>query len=98
VASQGTGAGGTLGELGETFFEAITASPVPLDMRALRALKRSPLALDLYAWASYTTFSLSRKGSARFIPWRALAKQLGTDYGDVKDFKRKAGSAAPASG
>jgi hypothetical protein len=37
-------------ELGERFFEAITAAPVPLDMRALKALKRSPLALDLYAW------------------------------------------------
>jgi Plasmid encoded RepA protein len=33
-------------ELGEKFFEAITAAPVPLDMRALKALKRSPLALS----------------------------------------------------
>jgi hypothetical protein len=80
-------------ELGETFFEAITASPVPLDMRALRALKRSPLALDLYAWATYTTFTVSRKGAPRFIPWRGLAKQLGTDYADVSNFKKKA---APA--
>jgi hypothetical protein len=39
-------------ELGEKFFEAITAAPVPLDMRVLKALKRSPLALDLYAWLS----------------------------------------------
>ncbi|MEP7247833.1 MAG: replication protein RepA [Gammaproteobacteria bacterium] len=80
-------------ELGETFFEAITASPVPLDMRALRALKRSPLALDLYAWATYSPFMVSKKGSPRFIPWRALARQLGTDYADVKDFKRYAGAA-----
>ena len=29
-------------ELGEKFFEAIMTRPVPLDMRALRALKRSP--------------------------------------------------------
>lgn len=35
-------------ELGEDFFRAITAAPVPVDMRALQALKRSPLALDLY--------------------------------------------------
>jgi hypothetical protein len=39
-------------ELGEKFFNAVIASPVPLDMRALRALKRSPLALDLYALIS----------------------------------------------
>jgi hypothetical protein len=36
-------------ELGDDFYAAITAAPVPVDMRALRALKRSPLALDLYA-------------------------------------------------
>ena len=42
--------------LGEKFFAAITAYPVPVDMRALRALKRSPLALDLYAWLSYEAY------------------------------------------
>ena len=35
-------------ELGELFYTANTSAPVPVDMRALRALKRSPLALDLY--------------------------------------------------
>jgi hypothetical protein len=75
-------------ELGEDFFNAILASPVPVDLRALRALKRSPLALDLYAWATYTTFLATRDGRARDVPWRALAKQLGAEYGDVKDFKK----------
>ena len=37
-------------ELGEKFFAAVTAYPVPADIRALKALKQSPLALDLYAW------------------------------------------------
>lgn len=77
-------------ELGEDFFTAITTSPVPVDMRALRALKRSPLALDLYAWASYRTFTVTRKGKAQFVPWSGLMTQLGTDYADRKDFKRKA--------
>lgn len=27
------------------------------------------------------------------IPWRALMKQFGGDYGDVKDFKRRAKAA-----
>jgi hypothetical protein len=31
-------------ELGEKFFNAIIAAPVPADMRVLRALRRSPLA------------------------------------------------------
>jgi hypothetical protein len=28
-------------------------------MTALKALKRSPMALDLYAWATYRTFTVS---------------------------------------
>ena len=47
-------------QLSEEFFEAITAAPVPVDVRALRALKRSPRALDLYAWATYTAFQENR--------------------------------------
>jgi len=38
--------------LSQKFFEQLVEAPVPLDLRAIRALKRSPLALDLYAWAS----------------------------------------------
>jgi len=33
--------------LSANFFEQLVAAPVPLDLRAIRALKRSPLALDL---------------------------------------------------
>jgi Plasmid encoded RepA protein len=51
-------------ELGEDFYNAITAAPVPFDLRALRALKRSPLALDLYAWVCYRAFSIVRKSSS----------------------------------
>jgi hypothetical protein len=35
--------------LSVNFFEQITKAPVPLDLRAIKALKKSPLALDLYA-------------------------------------------------
>jgi hypothetical protein len=77
-------------ELGESFYEAIIASPVPVDLRALRALKRSPLALDLYAWSTYRTHRVNVAGRPQFIPWRGLAKQFGGDYADVKNFKRKA--------
>ena len=75
-------------ELGEDFFKAITAAPVPADMRALRALKRSPLALDLYIWATHKAFTVSRKGKPQFVPWRALMKQFGTGYKDPRDFQK----------
>lgn len=67
-------------ELGESFFEAITSSPIPVDTRALKALKRSPLALDLYALCCYESYRVEKSGKARFIPWRALMMQLGSDY------------------
>lgn len=77
-------------ELGEEFYRAITAAPVPVDLRALRALKRSPLALDLYAWATHKSLSVARKGKSQFIPWKALALQFGADYASHHNFKKKA--------
>ena len=48
---------GTLWEstvvLSERFFSEITENPVLIDLRALRALKRSPMALDVYLWLTY---------------------------------------------
>jgi len=75
-------------ELGDSFFEAICAAPVPVDVRALRALKNSPMALDLYAWLNYRSFTLERQGREQFIPWRGLAQQLGSSYSDIKDFRK----------
>lgn len=80
--------------LGEDFYEALIAMPVPVDMRALRALKRSPLALDLYAWLCYRVFVIYKKQQPpQFTAWESLMAQLGTDYSDVKDFKKKAKAA-----
>jgi hypothetical protein len=77
-------------ELGELFFQAITEAPVPGDLRALRALKRSPLALDLYNWSTHKALSVARKGQSQFIPWIGLMRQFGTDYKNPKDFRKKA--------
>lgn len=76
--------------LGEEFYNAVTAAPVPLDIRALRGLKRSPLALDLYAWCAYNAHQARQSGRARWITWGKLAKALGADYGRTKDFQQKA--------
>lgn len=76
-------------ELGEKFYQAIVAAPVPVDMRALKALKRSPLALDLYAWAAYKTFNVTRKNQEQFISWKGLEMQLGGDYKNPRHFKAK---------
>ena len=67
-------------KLDSEFFKAIIAAPVPLDTRALKALKRSPLALDLYMLCCYEAHRVQRTGKTRFIPWRALSKQIGSNY------------------
>jgi hypothetical protein len=77
-------------ELGEDFYRAITAAPVPVDVRALKALKSSPLALDLYAWLSHEAYRAHKSKQGRFVAWSLLMEQLGTQYSDPKNFGRHA--------
>ena len=76
-------------ELGEDFYNAIIAAPVPVDMRILLALKKSPLALDLYAWLVYEAFIANKSGKARFTSFESLHSQLGSEYADLDDFRKK---------
>ena len=75
--------------LNTRFFDEITTSPIPIDMRALKALKKSPLALDIYCWLTYR-MSYLRKES--HIPWEVLQMQFGSGYPQTTrgklDFKR----------
>jgi len=77
-------------ELGEEFFKAITEAPIPVDMRALQALKNSPLALDLYAWSTYKTYQVNKKRKPQRVSWQQLQAQLGTEGESVKRFKQHA--------
>ncbi len=76
-------------DLGEDFYAAITAAPVPVDMRALRALKKSPLALDLYALLTHAAFVATKTGKQRRMPWVELHDQLGTEYAHLRMFRAK---------
>ncbi len=66
--------------LSANFFEQLVASPVPLDLRAVRILKQSPLALDLYAWATRRVSYLERP---TLISWEALRRSFGAGYADT---------------
>ncbi len=83
--------------LGERLFQEIIDNPVPLDMRILKAMRRSALGLDLYLWLSYKTFSLYSQGKKpERLNWHLLYKQFGsdparaTDKGTVKNFRKDA--------
>ena len=75
---------GSYVKLGERFFDEVVNNPVPIDLRVLRALKKSPLALDIYSWLTYR-MSYLRKPT--LIPWPALEAQFGADYTRTRDFK-----------
>ena len=70
----------------EAFYNHVMQCSVPLDIRIVNALKKSPLALDLYAWMTYRYFYLKKE---TLIPWRLLSHQFGSDYTRVRDFKEK---------
>ena len=66
-------------ELGEDFFNEIIRCPIPIDLNTLRAMKRSPLGLDLYLWLTYRPFALKRPLR---LTWRQLYRQFGAGPGD----------------
>jgi len=76
--------------LSTDFFQEIIERPVPVDMRALKALKRSPLALDIYCWLTYRMSYLHKPTE---VPWPVLQMQFGADYAlqgqGPRDFKKK---------
>lgn len=72
--------------LSRDFFEEIVDRPVPIDLRALNALKRSPLSLDVYCWLTYRMSYLKKQ---TLIPWEVLQAQFGADYARTRDFKKK---------
>lgn len=72
--------------LSQKFFEQLIESPVPLDLRAIRALKRSPLSLDLYAWATRRVSYLKRP---LWISWRSFQVSFGAGYADTPQGKSR---------
>lgn len=76
--------------LTQDFYEEITTSPVVYRMDALKLLKASSMAVDVYIWTTYRN-SYAKKPS--YIPWEALQLQFGAGYpltvrGKL-DFKKK---------
>jgi len=70
--------------LGETFFQSIMERPVPIDLGAIRAIKTSPMAIDIYCWLTYRMFSLKRRTE---IPWGSLYAQFGGEYARERKFR-----------
>lgn len=84
-------------ELGADFFAAIMKSTVPCNMDAVRALRQSPLALDLYMLLNWLGAGLQERKEKGIVPerkehflkWNWLGEQLGSDYANTGDLRRK---------
>jgi hypothetical protein len=70
--------------LSEHFFNEVIDRPVPIDMRAIKVLKQSPMALDIYTWLTYRASYLKQP---TIIPWSSLALQFGSNYAQLRQFK-----------
>src|SRR5699024_8518738 len=74
-------------ELDTDFFEGLKKRPIPLDMIALKALKSSALALDLYMWLTYRVSYLNKPTS---LSWDQVMNQVGAEYKHKHRFAQKA--------
>ena len=81
---------GSTVRLSTDFFNELVEHPNLVSMRTLRALKQSPLSLDIYTYLAYRYSYLKRKTS---IPWEALQRQFGAGYPNsvdgLRDFKKR---------
>jgi hypothetical protein len=76
--------------LSEGYYQSLKDSAVPLDNRALYALKGSALALDVYTWLAHRLHRIEGKGVT--LHWKALREQFAQEYtgrNADKDFKKE---------
>jgi hypothetical protein len=76
--------------LSHEFYEELITKPVPIDWRALKLFKRSPLQMDIYVWLTYRMSYLKK---AVLISWENMKAQFGGQYADdgqgLRDFKKR---------
>jgi hypothetical protein len=64
--------------LSEEYFRELQEHGVPLDARALRALKGSTLAFDIYTWLAHRLHRVSSPGLC--LSWQSLLTQFGQEF------------------
>ncbi len=81
--------------LSEKYYQSILAAPIPVDLRALAALRTQGgggLPLDLYTWMAHRMSYLRR---STLIPWVLLSQQFGSQYRLLRQFRAKLLEALP---
>jgi hypothetical protein len=74
-------------ELTWPFFESLQQHAVPFPHEAIRQIKSSPLAIDLYIWLVYRLRHVHKNV---LVSWKDLHAHLGAEYDRLRKFKEKA--------
>ena len=75
-------------EISEEFRQAILQAPVPLRTDILKAIRKSPMALDVYMWVSYRLFIMEKTGQeAVRLGYGRLQEQFGTGIAE-KNYRK----------
>jgi len=67
------------------FYESLREHAVPLDLRAIKALRHSARCLDIYAWLTNRLWRLKKPTKVR---WTSLRHQFGQPEQSLQSFKR----------
>ncbi len=81
--------------LSERYFRSIIDAPIPVDLRALAALRvqgGGGLAIDVYTWLAHR---MSYLRSSTLVPWGLLAQQFGSQYRLQRQFRAELLKALP---
>ena len=73
--------------LSQEFYDSIVAAPIPVDLRALAALRThgsGGLPIDIYTWLAHR-MSYLRKST--LVPWVLLSHQFGSQYKLLRQFR-----------
>ncbi len=73
--------------LSEKYYQSIVAAPIPVDLRALAALRThggGGLPIDIYTWLAHRMSYLSR---STLVPWVGLSEQFGSQYAHLRQFR-----------
>lgn len=78
------GQGSTL-QLSAVLFQSILERSAPLSTAAIKALRKSPMDLDVYAWLVHRLFHLGKPST---VTWQQLSDQFGHAYAELRQFRR----------
>lgn len=81
--------------LSEKYYQSIASAPIPVDLRALAALRThggGGLPIDIYTWLAHR---MSYLRSSTLVPWGLLSQQFGSQYKEPHRFKSRLLEALP---